>query len=311
MTSPAQPMAVRPGAPDVAAALLDDIEQHRGVPAVDETEHDRLRADPSSAGWEPRLAVRDDTPVGYAGVRVEPDGSTVAELAVVAGDEGVAALAALLDDVGAQGHVRAWLRGAEPVHLDVASRSGWVPDVRLQVLGLVAAIDGPGAGPSVLLPDPASAPPDGVRVRTFTDPDADAVERLLAAAHPESTDGWGEGGFARRRAADWFRAEDLLLLDEADVLLGVHWMKRRGPGLGEVHNLAVHPNAQGRGFGGLLLDAGLAHLAAIGCSEVLLWVAADNAPARRLYASRGFGHRWDDVALVPAQAPGRSSSPPR
>lgn len=304
MTSPAQPMAVRLGDLDVAAALLDDIEQYRGVPAVDETERDRLRAQPSPAGWEPRLAVRDDTPVGYVGVRGEQDGSTVAELAVVAGEQGVAALAALLDDVGAQGHVRVWLRGAEPVHLDVASRSGWVPDMRLQVLGLVAAIDRSDAGPSALRTASPSAPPDGVRVRTFTDPDADAVECLLAAAHPDSTDGWGEGGFARRRAADWFRAEDLLLLDEGDELLGVHWMKRRGPRLGEVHNLAVHPDAQGRGFGGLLLDAGLAHLAAIGCSEVLLWVAADNRPARRLYASRGFVPRWDDVALAPAQVDG-------
>ena len=257
----------------------------------------------------------DHRPVGYAGVRREGDVAVVAELAVVADDRGVAALAPLLADVAVSGGTRAWLRGADPALLDAAAQVGWTPDAQLQVLGLVARTDTPAETQA----DPVPSLPDGLRLRAFTGADADAVERLLAAAHPGSTDGWGEGGFGRRLAADWFRAEDLLLLEEGGVLLGVHWMKRRGPGLGEVHNLAVHPDAQGRGLGGLLLDAGLAHLASIGCGEVLLWVAADNTSARRLYASRGFVRRWDDVALVPdrasdrapGQASGASSSPPR
>ena len=311
MTTSREPIPVRPVAPDVVRALLDHIEQHRGVPAVDETEHDRLRADPPPVGWEPRVALVDHRPVGYAGVRREGDVAVVAELAVVADDRGVAALAPLLADVAASGGTRTWLRGADPALLDAAAQVGWTPDAQLQVLGLAARTDTP-ADTHVDTPaDPVPSLPDGLLLRAFTGADADAVERLLAAAHPGSTDGWGEGGFGRRLAADWFRAEDLLLLEEGDVLLGVHWMKRRGPGLGEVHNLAVHPDAQGRGLGGLLLDAGLAHLASLGCGEVLLWVAADNTAARRLYASRGFTHRWDDVALVPAQAPDTSSSPPR
>ena len=246
-------------------------------------------------------------------MRRDGEATAVAELAVAAAAEGAAALAALLDDVAASGGTRAWLRGADPALLDAAAAVGWTPDVRLQVLGLVAhRAQGPAAGPAAGEDVRDAAPlPNGHHIRTFTDADADAVERLLAAAHPDSSDGWGADGFARRRAADWFRAEDLLLLEEGDVLRGVHWTKRRGPGLGEVHNLAVHPDVQGRGLGGPLLDAGLAHLAAVGCGEVLLWVAAANTAARRLYASRGFEHRWDDVALVPDQAPAGSWSPPR
>lgn len=310
MTPPGALLHVLPGGRDDALAFLTGIEQRGGVPPVDETEHDRLRSDPPPPGWEPRLAVLGGTPVGYAGVRREGGSSTgsgatvVAELAVVPGADGREALGGLLDGIGVAGRARAWLRGADGALLDVAARSGWVPDEQLEVLGLAVDLAASGATTPPVVPD-------GLHLRTFADADADAVERLLAAAHPDSSDGWGAGGFARRRAAGWFRADDLLLLEEGGTLLGVHWMKRRGPGLGEVHNLAVHPDAQGRGLGALLLDAGLAHLAAAGCTEVLLWVAASNAPARRLYASRGFAHRWDDVALVPAQPSAMPSSPPR
>jgi mycothiol synthase len=122
---------------------------------------------------------------------------------------------------------------------------------------------------------------------------------LLSRAYPE-LGGWYEHGFARLRDGDWFRAEDLLLLEDAadGRLLGLHWMKRRGDGVGEVYNLAVDPDAQGRGYGPLLLDIGLAHLAAVGSREVVLWVHATNTRAFGLYRSRGFEPRWEDVSLV-------------
>jgi mycothiol synthase len=75
-------------------------------------------------------------------------------------------------------------------------------------------------------------------------------------------------------------------------------MKRRGDGVGEVYNLALAPEAQGRGLGGLLLDVGLAHLTEIGIHEVILWVDAENPPALALYRARGFTPRWDDVSLT-------------
>ncbi len=52
--------------------------------------------------------------------------------------------------------------------------------------------------------------------------------------------------------------------------------------------LGVDPSGQGLGLGGVLLDRGLAHLHARGCTEVLLYVEADNTVARRLYERSGF-----------------------
>lgn len=53
--------------------------------------------------------------------------------------------------------------------------------------------------------------------------------------------------------------------------------ERRGP-----------PDAHRRGIGRLLLEALLAEAARRGARSTLLEVAADNAPAQRLYATYGF-----------------------
>ena len=60
--------------------------------------------------------------------------------------------------------------------------------------------------------------------------------------------------------------------------------------------------------GNLTTSAGLAHLAAAGCREVILWVLAENTAALELYRSRGFVQRWDDVALQSVASPSASSS---
>lgn len=60
------------------------------------------------------------------------------------------------------------------------------------------------------------------------------------------------------------------------------------PDEGFVQTLGVAPAAQGRGVGGQLLDALLAHAATLPPKPVSLEVRADNAPAQHLYASRGF-----------------------
>jgi [ribosomal protein S18]-alanine N-acetyltransferase len=57
---------------------------------------------------------------------------------------------------------------------------------------------------------------------------------------------------------------------------------------GEIANLAVLPTAQGRGVGGLLLDAAIGEATHRGCGALYLEVRESNAPARHLYASRGF-----------------------
>ena len=324
-----------------ARAFLASLEAASGVPPVDEDEQRRL-ADVEPIrdrdwSWGGHLALVDDVPVAYAGTRLPsaPPSDPTACVARVdlaldrsyvdASDALVAALddardhaqrrVAASDEGGTpvpdgpqtpgQGPVQAWLRGATEDDLAAAGRAGFTLSKRLHVMAVPldpSRAGSPGAAPSGV------ALPEGLRIRSFdaaSSEDADAVVALLAAAYPGSEGGWDAAGFAVRRATDWFRAEDLLLLegdeDEAAAaphLLGVHWTKRRGEGVGEVHNLALGPAARGRGLGGLLLDAGLAHLAEAGCHEVILWVDAENTPALRLYRSRGFVPRWDDVALI-------------
>jgi ribosomal-protein-alanine N-acetyltransferase len=58
---------------------------------------------------------------------------------------------------------------------------------------------------------------------------------------------------------------------------------------GEIADIAVAPEARGRGIGGILLDEMLAMLGGEGVRTVYLEVRESNAAARRLYESRSFG----------------------
>ena len=306
---------VRAADPTEVRAFLVRLEVEDGVPPVDEDEQRRLAGEPPVCDqdwwWGGHLVTVDDVTVAYAGTRLAPDvhvGGTAdcAARVDLAFDRrhpaAQQALRAALED--AREHaaragstdecderpVEAWLRGATDADLATAADAGFRVQRRLHVLGATADAT-LGAGGAV---------PDGLRLRTF-DPDAqaddDAVVALLAAAYPERHV-WHGSDFAALRASDWFRADDLLMLESEDGLLGIHWMKRRGDGVGEVYNLALAPAAKGRGLGGLLLDAGLAHLADAGIHEVILWVDAENPPALVLYRTRGFTPRWDDVSLT-------------
>ena len=57
----------------------------------------------------------------------------------------------------------------------------------------------------------------------------------------------------------------------------------------DVQTVAVAPDAQGHGIGGVLLRALLDEADRRGVGEVLLAVRADNEAAQRLYAAHGFG----------------------
>ena len=56
----------------------------------------------------------------------------------------------------------------------------------------------------------------------------------------------------------------------------------------EVKGLAVDPARQGEGVGSALLDAAIARAREQGMRRLVLRVLSGNAPARRLYESRGF-----------------------
>jgi ribosomal-protein-alanine N-acetyltransferase len=59
-------------------------------------------------------------------------------------------------------------------------------------------------------------------------------------------------------------------------------------GKGDVQTIAVRPDRQGQGIAGSILADLIATATACGCSEVSLYVRADNARARRLYQRTGF-----------------------
>ena len=142
---------------------------------------------------------------------------------------------------------------------------------------------------------PTATTPQGVRITTYSGPADDAevlrVNNAAFAWHPEQS-GWTEADIAERRAESWFDPKGFFLaVDErTGRLLGFHWTKAHGAGLGEVYIVGVDPAAQGRGVGAALTLIGLHHLARrlSEGAEVMLYVEADNSAAVKTYRRLGF-----------------------
>jgi mycothiol synthase len=133
--------------------------------------------------------------------------------------------------------------------------------------------------------------PDGFSLRTF-EPGRDetawlTVNNRAFKNHPEQG-GWIEATLARREADAWFDPSLFLLAFRGDDLAGFNWCKRHGPELGEIFVIGVDPSAQGTGLGRALAIEGLQRMAARGVTTGMLFTAADNAPAIKLYESLGF-----------------------
>ncbi|MEU4775970.1 ribosomal protein S18-alanine N-acetyltransferase [Micromonospora sp. NPDC023644] len=80
----------------------------------------------------------------------------------------------------------------------------------------------------------------------------------------------------------------LVAADDDGAVLGYAGLAVAPPDEAWVQNVAVRRDAQRRGVGRLLLEALLAEAARLGARSTLLEVAADNAPAQKLYAAYGF-----------------------
>ena len=84
------------------------------------------------------------------------------------------------------------------------------------------------------------------------------------------------------------RLRGLLRTFQNKVFFLFHGQRFRTAGDAQLLNIAVDPNAQGRGIARCLIDAGLKAMRAMQISEVRLEVRPWNAPALALYRSTGW-----------------------
>lgn len=143
---------------------------------------------------------------------------------------------------------------------------------------------------------PAVIPPE-IAIREFREADIPELLAVNAAAfahHPEQG-ALDAAGFAERMAERWFDPAGLLIAADAAGIVGFHWTKATDAEAGEVYVVAVAPRAQGNGYGKVLLQAGLSHLASKGLTTVSLYVDSTDEIAVRMYEHAGFSEARRDV----------------
>jgi mycothiol synthase len=278
------------GAPSGPAAVVDDV--RRACRESSETDQDPLDEAAVLRLKHHGLAGAELWLVEDHGFAFAHDGQV--DLAVTPGARGRGLGGELCAaSVGDAGPVRAWSHGDHPAAARLAARHGLDRVRELWVMRRPTSLP---------LPDPMT--PDGLVLRSWEDGDAAELLRVNAAAfahHPEQG-GMDAANLGERMAEDWFDPRGLILAVADDgSLAGFHWTKRASPALGEVYVVGIDPAGQGRGLGKVLTLAGLHHLDALGVSEVQLYVEADNAPARHLYAGLGFTHAESDTHVMYAR----------
>lgn len=124
------------------------------------------------------------------------------------------------------------------------------------------------------------------------------VNNRAFAWHPEQS-GWTVEMLRAKQDEPWFDADGFLVTELDGRLAGFCWTKvhrDHDPAIGEIFVIAVDPDIHQRGLGRFLAVAGLDWLAGQGITVAMLYVEADNTPARALYDSLGFtvhqAKRW-------------------
>lgn len=105
-------------------------------------------------------------------------------------------------------------------------------------------------------------------------------------------------GLQPTQRADWWRSHlagappdrpTLVAVDDGRPVGFVHYGPARGDeALGEIYAVNIDPSAFGRGVGQALFAAAVAALVEAGFGDLVLWVAGENARARRFYERNGW-----------------------
>jgi ribosomal-protein-alanine N-acetyltransferase len=121
-----------------------------------------------------------------------------------------------------------------------------------------------------------------VITRSATDRDVDRVSAIERASF---SDPWSRASFDRLVGDSRVHFAVACEPDGSIVGYVVAWFVMDE---GEIADLAVAPEARGRGIGATLLRSAVRTARARGASAIYLEVRDSNAAARRLYASHGF-----------------------
>ena len=150
-------------------------------------------------------------------------------------------------------------------------------------------------------PPPQPAHPDGVTIRPFKAGEDEMWLELnnhVFAGHPEQGN-WTQEDFRARTAQEWFRPEDLLVLEVDGAPAGFCWTKVENRGdegsVGEIYVIGTDPAQHGKGLGRYLLGEGLRHLSEREVRTVAVYVDESNERAIVLYESFDFHHHHADV----------------
>jgi mycothiol synthase len=198
--------------------------------------------------------------------------------------------------------VRVWAHGNLEPARSLAASDGWTAVRELHKMSRPL---------SPADTDPAHyALPPGFRSRAFEpgrDEQAWLETNAAAFAHHPEQGHLTLADLMERETQPWFDPAGLLIVEAQDApgrVAAFHWTKvdpsqassvDPSGTAGEVYVVGVHPAYQGRGLGRPVTALGLAHLAARGLPEVVLYVDGDNEPAIRTYTALGFRSIMVDV----------------
>ena len=281
---------------DLLAGVEDLLARAGAVDPVDPLNEAALLAlkHPHRGGTRHLVAAttdRDAAAVGYAQLAADGTGQLVVDPPYRRRGTGRRLVEALLDLASAQRvRLRVWALGDSPAAQALAAGTGLVASrVLLQMRRDLTDL-------------PVAPVPDGITIAPFrvgVDEQAWLAANAEAFAHHPEQGSIDLEDLAERTSEAWFDPAGFFLArrtGEADSpVLGFHWTKQHGNGLGEVYVLGVVPQAQGRGLAKALLLTGLAHLRDHGDTAVELYVEASEAGPVALYEKYGFAEVGRDV----------------